>query len=920
MLKRISKFFLTTVLAIGIVFSNGPFRIVSSLLDSYTRSQNIVDEAWHLSQDTNVVDNFNSLRHVADKIRIQESHAAITYQSASAVANSAVVTIAPSYPASIAQGDLLVMIIGMKPSTACSGSIGAAPEGWTAITNGSLTGAGGYGCAAPGADTGDMNVFSYYKIAEGNESGTELVRLITNNAAWAQIYHFTNATEDWSLAATTGSDATGNTSVSIAMSADPGVTSGDHILGAMVIPTDVTTPSQFSAEALTQTGITFGTVTEVSEPDSTTGNDIGGFVVRSSVSAGTSSAAPTLSGTAGGTFTNVRGPGIFIRIRATGTITYQAAGTLAYQTTTTGTGICPAHPASVAANDVLVAIIGMKPSAANSGSVTTPAGWTAITNGSLTGAGGYGTTLGADTGNTNVFSFYRTALGTEASERCFALATNNVSWAQMYRLSNDSDVWDLAATTGSDASGDTAVSIAMSADPGVTTGDHILGAMVVPTDVTTPAQFSAESFTQTSVTFGTVTEINEPDMTTGNDLGGFTVRSSVSSGTGSAAPTLSGTAGGTVTNVRGPGLFVRIRETPPTFEQAAYRLFNNVNSTDVGSVLAAQDTAGTLSSTGDAFRLRALLHIGTANLAASGQNFKLQFAEKSGTCDTGFSGESYADVTGSTVIAYNNNASPADGDNLTANASDPTHSGHSIVNQDYEEANNFTNTVAAVPSGQDGKWDFSLIDNGAPGGTAYCFRVVKSDGTVLDTYTQIPQISTAATLTFIVSTQNFSAITPGSPVFATSTLSVDTDNTTGWNVSVVRDDADTMMDLDSNAGVNITDQTAWSPGAATTTAGNAVRIGSFSNSGDVLAFRVMSASGTIAFRAPAWWGSADTYTDNANTLWAGFPSTAKKVGESSVSSGGSPALSTVVYYLDVSETQQNGAYSGGITYTAIMNP
>jgi hypothetical protein len=356
------------------------------------------------------------------------------------------------------------------------------------------------------------------------------------------------------------------------------------------------------------------------------------------------------------------------------------------------------------------------------------------------------------------------------------------------------------------------------------------------------------------------------------------------------------------------------------FDQSAYRFFNNSNATDVGSALAAQDTVAALGTAGAAFRLRILMHISDAQLGASGENFKLQFAERSGTCDTGFSGESYADVTGATVIAYNNNATPADDDNLTANANDPTHGGDTIVNQDYEEANNFTNTVAAIPAGQDGKWDFSLIDNGAVANTAYCFRVVKSDGSVLDTYTQIPQISTAATLTFIVSTQNFSTITAGSPAFATSTLSVDTDNTTGWNVTVVRDDADTTMDLDSSASVNITDQTDWAPGAATTTAGNAVRIASFSNSGDVLAFRVMSASGTIAFRAPTWWGSADTYTDDANTLWAGFPSTAKKVGESSVSSGGSPALSTVVYYLDVSETQQNGAYSGGITYTAIMNP
>ncbi|MEN9558704.1 MAG: hypothetical protein RL141_1073 [Candidatus Parcubacteria bacterium] len=490
---------------------------------------------------------------------IPQAEAAITFQSSGAVVVSGITTIAPAYPASVAAGDLLVLMIGMKPSTANSGSV-TTPEGWTAVSGGSLTGAGGYATTL-GADTGNTNVFSYFKVAEGNETGSLLVRLTTNNVSWAQMHRVSNATQDWSVAGTTGSDITGNTAVSIGMSANPGVAANDLILAAMVIPTDITTPSQFSAEAFTQTGVTFGTVTEISEPDTTTGNQIGGFVVRVPVTAGTGSASPILSATAGGTVTNVRGPGVFIRIRATGTITFQSSGAVAIAGTTTGVSVCPPHPASVASGDLLVTIIGMKPSTANSGSVTTPSGWTAVSGGSLTGAGGYGTTLAVDTGNTNVFSFFRQATGSEVTERCFALSTNNVSWAQMHRLSKGAGTtWDVAATTGSDITGDTSVSIGMSANPGVAANDLILAAMVIPTAVTTPSQFSAEAFTQTGVTFGTVTEISEPDTTTGNDLGGFMVRVPVTAGTGSAAPTLTATAGGTVTNVRGPGLFIRIRE------------------------------------------------------------------------------------------------------------------------------------------------------------------------------------------------------------------------------------------------------------------------------------------------------------------------------------------------------------------------
>ena len=178
--------------------------------------------------------------------------------------------------------------------------------------------------------------------------------------------------------------------------------------------------------------------------------------------------------------------------------------------------------------------------------------------------------------------------------------------------------------------------------------------------------------------------------------------------------------------------------------QSAYRIFDNADSTNIGSPLAAQNTAAALGSTGAAFRLRVLLHVGNSNLAISGQAFKLQFAARSGTCDTAFSGETYADVTAATLIAYNNNATPADGAAMTANAGDPTHGADTVVNQTYEELNNFTNSVAAINAGQDGKWDFALRDNGAAAGTSYCFRVVRDTGTVLETYTVIPEITTAA--------------------------------------------------------------------------------------------------------------------------------------------------------------------------------
>ncbi|MEK7584189.1 MAG: Ig-like domain-containing protein, partial [Patescibacteria group bacterium] len=186
---------------------------------------------------------------------------------------------------------------------------------------------------------------------------------------------------------------------------------------------------------------------------------------------------------------------------------------------------------------------------------------------------------------------------------------------------------------------------------------------------------------------------------------------------------------------------IYVSQTSATAKMSAYRWFTNANSTDVGAALAAQDTAYTLTSDGQAFRLRLLLHVADTTLAINSEPMKLQFATKSGTCDTAYSGESWSDVTASTAIGFNNNATPADEATLTVNGSDPS-DGHTKVTQTYQEANNFQNSVGAVPSAQDGIWDFSLIDFSAPSGTSYCFRVIKSDANVITTPTVVPEINT----------------------------------------------------------------------------------------------------------------------------------------------------------------------------------
>lgn len=215
---------------------------------------------------------------------------------------------------------------------------------------------------------------------------------------------------------------------------------------------------------------------------------------------------------------------------------------------------------------------------------------------------------------------------------------------------------------------------------------------------------------------------------------------------------------------------VRVTYNAIDYNQASYGVFKNMDSTDVGSTLASSNTAATIHYPSAPFRLRVLLGIGTLNLAISGESFKLQYAGKgTGTCasPSGGSPAVYTDVTAATLIAYNDNITPASNASITNNSADPTDGVNSIVSQTYIEANNFSNS-AAINAGQDGKWDFSLKDNGAPSSTAYCLRTVLSSGTLLDTYSVYPEVTTSApgSLTASIVAANGSDV--ASPAFALS--------------------------------------------------------------------------------------------------------------------------------------------------------
>ncbi len=189
----------------------------------------------------------------------------------------------------------------------------------------------------------------------------------------------------------------------------------------------------------------------------------------------------------------------------------------------------------------------------------------------------------------------------------------------------------------------------------------------------------------------------------------------------------------------------------------------------------------------------------------------------------------------------------------------------------------------------------------------------------------VPTVTLSATVatsfTFTTTTSQFSTITPGSWTNATTTLDVLTNDVSGWSVTLSGDNKTTTnnnMQLAGNTTVQIPDQTEWIPGAATTSAGNAVIRTALASSGNVLAFRVMSASSTngTVFTSTSWWGASDA---DGVAKYAGIASSTvgRQIGNAgSGSYSSSNHLNTVQYYINVGSSQQTGTYNAPITYTA----
>ena len=221
---------------------------------------------------------------------------------ATGTATSGTANLTPAIPAGATAGDMMICVYGTKPYSDAP----TINNGWTSL--GSATD----GTVAAGVDVGSMQTRIFYKEHTGTESNPT-VSNSTNNVSTALIIVFQKTAAGWAaLVGAGGGDATAGTGFSVTMGSDVGHTAGDMVVGGAAFRSDGATPT--SGNGMTIAGTTLGSYTKspATDPETTSGGDMGMTIGYIPVNSGTSTGAPVFSCTLGAAHT---GSAFFARLR-----------------------------------------------------------------------------------------------------------------------------------------------------------------------------------------------------------------------------------------------------------------------------------------------------------------------------------------------------------------------------------------------------------------------------------------------------------------------------------------------------------------------------------------------------------------------------------------------------------------------------
>jgi hypothetical protein len=195
-------------------------------------------------------------------------------------------------------------------------------------------------------------------------------------------------------------------------------------------------------------------------------------------------------------------------------------------------------------------------------------------------------------------------------------------------------------------------------------------------------------------------------------------------------------------------VWVEVDYTPtggggPTYTQNDFEWFATANSVTLTNIWPSGDGENLSENDvitqfppsneplapGDQIRLQMNMTVGSATLSASTQAFKLQYSEDD-DCTTA---SVWLDVGGKgsgTIWRLFDEAAIGDSTTQVNDISTSTASAEGY----YSEINPSAVNPNEVLSGENTEWDWPLENNGANENSTYCFRMVLSDGTELDSY------------------------------------------------------------------------------------------------------------------------------------------------------------------------------------------
>ena len=213
------------------------------------------------------------------------------------------------------------------------------------------------------------------------------------------------------------------------------------------------------------------------------------------------------------------------------------------------------YPSGISAGHLLVAtVLGDN----DTGTVSTPSGWTLITSFASTVG-----SVGGGTGPRKLTMFYKVATGSESGTQSFSTSGFSAASGFMWRITSTvGSSYDIASTSGEDTTTGGTWSAVMSSDPGFVAGDLLLSVLAGPTTASNfVTSWGTESIAPPGCTATFTGSTAEWEFSIGNDAAfrgrAATIDTGVSSGsithTASAVPA-------TNTQVLGPEIIVRVRE------------------------------------------------------------------------------------------------------------------------------------------------------------------------------------------------------------------------------------------------------------------------------------------------------------------------------------------------------------------------